>query len=244
MFHAQAQAEAVSGPKFEVASVKPFGAGGHGGRPSLDTEQFSWPGVALSNLIAQAYAVNSDLVTGPDWLGTEMYSVEGKIPAGAAEEEFGTMLQDLLTERFRLTLHHETRVIDGYDLVVARGGPKLKASAAADKGGRGQFGPDDATLTYNKATVSFFATMLMMRIRAGDLSENPGERPALVRVVDKTGLTGIYDIQLHYSLHGGDSPGEDIFGAVESQLGLNLKPTRVSVDMVVVDHAEKTPTGN
>jgi len=249
MLPAQSPAGPNNTPHFEVASVKTLPPGGRGGRPSGgpgrgDMSQFSWPGASLRNLLAQAWMVSSDQVTGPDWIGTEMYSIAAKIPEGTTSEDFSTMFRNLLTERFRMTLHRETKVIDGYDLIVAKGGPKLKESLQTTSDGRGQFGPDGATLTYNNTTMQVFAVNLMMRIRAGDLAENPGDRPAIVRIVDKTGLTGTYDIKLHYAMPRSDTPGDDMLHALESQLGLSLKPTKVSVEMVVVDHAEKTPTEN
>jgi len=155
------------------------------------------------------------------------------------------MLQNLLTERFRMTIHREIKVIDGYDLVVGKGGPRLKESVEAAEGGGGQFGPDGANLTFNKVTMQAFATRLGMRASdfLGRDSISTGS-PARVRIVDKTGLTGIYDIKLHYALASGDALGEDVFSAVQNQLGLSLKPTKVSVNMVVVDRAEKIPTEN
>jgi len=247
---AQTPDATLPGPHFEVAAVKSMPPGGRGGRPTggPGASQFSWPGVALINLIARAYMINSDQVKAPDWVNSEMYSVDAKIPAGATAEQFATMLQNLLAERFRMTVHHETKMIDGYDLVVAKGGPKLKESVESDGGGGGQFGPDGATMTFNKAPISMLATNLMFRLRGGDgdlspRNSEPGSR-AIVRVIDKTGLTGLYDIKLHYIPAGNETPGDDIFRAVESQLGLKLIPTKVSLDTVVVDHTEKVPTEN
>lgn len=245
IFHAQPQAAPAGGPEFEVASVKPFPGGGRGGRPSLDAEQFSWPGATLRQLIVWAYKVDSDQVSGPDWLDSEMYSVVAKIPAGSAQDAYVPMLRNLLAERFRMTVHHETKVLDGYDLVVAKGGPKLKESVQTQSGGRGSYGPNGADRTFNKITMQFFANQLGMR--ASDFREGPSMGPGptgRVRIVDKTGLTGEYDIELRYSLLGTDTPGDDIFSALESQLGLNLKPTKITVDMVIVDHAERTPMEN
>ena len=246
VFHVQPQeAGPAAGPEFEVASMKPFLGGGRGGRPSLDAGQFSWPGATLRQLIVWAYKVDSDQVSGPDWLDSEMYSVEAKIPAGSAQDAYVPMLRNLLAERFHMTVHHETKVLDGYDLVVAKGGPKLKESVQAQGGGRGSYGPNGADRTFNKVRMQAFAIQLGMRASdfRGGLSMGPG--PAgRVRIVDKTGLTGEYDIELRYSLPGDDTPGDDIFSALESQLGLSLKPTRISVDIVIVDHAERTPTVN
>lgn len=245
MFHAQTQAGPATGPEFEVASVKPFPGGGGGGRPSVDAQQFSWPGATLRQLIVWAHNVDSDQVSGPDWLDSAMYSVSAKIPAGSAQDAYVPMLRNLLAQRFRMTVHHGTKVLDGYDLVVAKGGPRLKQSVQAQSGGRGSYGPNGADRIFNKITIQRFATQLGMR--ASDFQEgfSPDARPLeRVRIVDKTGLTGEYDIELRYSLPGDHTPGDDIFSALVSQLGLNLKPTKITVDVVIVDHAEKIPIEN
>jgi len=240
---------AQTAPHFEVASVKVFSGNGRGGPPSggPGASQFSWSGVPLTGLIARAYMVSADQVTGPDWINSERYSVDAKLPDGALPEQFNVMLQNLLLERFQMKVHRETKVVSGYDLVVAKGGAKLKESVAANGGGGGQFGPDGATLTFNGSTIQAFADRLAMRIRMGDMSDSgamdPGG-PSIVRIADKTGLTGVYDIKLHYGLPRNDTPGEDLRSAVESQLGLNLKPAKISVDLIVVDRAEKVPPEN
>lgn len=72
---------------------------------------------------------------------------------------------------------------------------------------------------------------------------NP-EAPVTIPVRNKTGLTGFYSFTLHYASPGNDAPGLDLFGAVESQLGLKLMPTKVSLDIIIVDRAQKTPLEN
>lgn len=235
---------------FEVAAVKalpPGGRGGpmSGGPGSPDPGRFSAQGASLRNLIATAYMVGNDQVTGPDWMGTLMYSVTANVPAGTTGEQFNLMLQRLLAQRFQMTIHHETKTIDSFDLVVAKSGSKLKEAVPAPDtsgprpGGGGSYGPDGVSLTYNGTRMSFFANDLARR-----LSQLNPARGAIVRVADKTGLTGIYDIKLHYVRLGDDALGVDIFGAVESQLGLKLQPTKTTVDLIVVDRAERVPLEN
>jgi uncharacterized protein (TIGR03435 family) len=245
--HAQSRAAVAAGPKFEVAAVKALPGGGRGGPRSggpgtPDPGRFSWPAVSLRNLIAFAYGVNSDQVTGPNWMATEMYSVAANVPEGATKEQFNMMLQSLLPERFQMTLHHETKAIDGYDLVVVKGGSKLKEAAPATASGpqsSGSFGKDGATLTYTNVPAPYFVSDLTRRLS----QMNPGG-PVMVRVADKTSLTGTYSFTLQFARPADDTPGSDIFGALESQLGLKLVPTKVSVEMLVVDRAQKLPLEN
>jgi uncharacterized protein (TIGR03435 family) len=85
-----------------------------------------------------------------------MYSVSAKIQDGATAAQSYTMLQNLAIERFRMTLHHESGVIDGYELVAVKGDPKLKA-AAGESDGAGEFSPDGVTLAYVGVTIANFA---------------------------------------------------------------------------------------
>ena len=226
-------------PKFEVASVKALPPGSRFAPMTQDATRFTAPSTNLWVLVARAYGVDADQVMAPDWLNTSMYSVAANIPDGATKEQFSLMLQNLLAERFRLTVHRETKVIDGYELVVGKGGSKLKEAEPGPGGGGGQFGPDGAHLTYTKSTMSSFAGSLPMRFR-----QISGGDSAAIRVADKTGLAGVYDFTLNYDLPGREGQGVDIFGAIESQLGLKLQAAKLKVDFVVVDHAEKVPLEN
>src|SRR4051812_14049739 len=133
--------------QFEVASVKraapPEGPMGPMLLKLQDSTQNSMPagrlplkGVNLSiqartlrSLIASAYRMRPADVEGPDWIGELVFSVEARMPPGAAPEEANAMLQTLLEERFGLKLHKEERTLSGYALTVAKDGPKLKPAA-------------------------------------------------------------------------------------------------------------------
>src|ERR1019366_1602300 len=109
---------------FEVASVKPAGplpipSGGsssgsfsgssfrvRGGPGTDDPGQFTAPSVSLLTLLEMAYGVRFDQVSGPDWLISERYSIVAKLPPKTTKDQFNLMLQNLLAERFHLTLHH------------------------------------------------------------------------------------------------------------------------------------------
>jgi len=140
-----AQTEAQ--PSFEVASVKPAApqpmgrimVGMRGGPGSGDPGQINYSYVSLRNLVMNAYDVKGYQVSGPGWLDSERFDVVAKIPPNTTKEQFKLMLQNLLAERFKLTLHHETKESPMYALVVAKGGSKMKESvddtSTTDTGG-------------------------------------------------------------------------------------------------------------
>ncbi len=122
---------------FEVASVKPatpptdgrLMVGVRGGPGTPDPGQATFSNVTQRILLAKAYGVQDYQISGPGWLDSERYEIAVKVPKGATKEQFMVMLQNLLAERFKLTLHHETKELPQYALVVAKNGPKLKESA-------------------------------------------------------------------------------------------------------------------
>jgi uncharacterized protein (TIGR03435 family) len=144
---------AAESPTFEVASIKPAppptGMGlrimMRGGPGTPDPGQITYSNVSLKNVLMNAYAVKGYQINGPKWLDSERFDIVAKIPKGATKEQFQVMLQNLLAERFKLTLHHETKELPMYALVVGKGGPKMKetvddtatAPAAASQGGPG-----------------------------------------------------------------------------------------------------------
>src|SRR4051812_37386675 len=128
---------------FEVASVKPspppsgdrrvvmFG-GGRGGPGSNDPGRLTYTNTTLMSLVTQAYNVKSYQVTAPAWMETERYDVIAKLPdttPPVTKEQSAIMLQNLLAERFHLTLHHDSKEFQGFELVVGKNGSKLKESS-------------------------------------------------------------------------------------------------------------------
>jgi uncharacterized protein (TIGR03435 family) len=127
---------AAEPPTFEVASVKPaepqatgrISVGMRGGPGTPDPGQITYTNVSLKNVLMNAYGVKGYQINGPKWLDSERFDIVAKIPKGATKETFKLMLQNLLAERFKLALHHETKELPMYALVVGKGGPKLKES--------------------------------------------------------------------------------------------------------------------
>jgi uncharacterized protein (TIGR03435 family) len=269
---------------FEVASVKRtpppepgarvFYGPARGGPGSSDPGQITWANAALRNILMTAYAVQTYQITAPEWMNTERYDIVARVPAGATKAQVNLMWQNLLKERFRVVLHHESKEFQVDDLTVAKGGSKLKEtdlppdsepfSPAAgppklDKSGAREMNGYGSILTIfpgaNGATASLRAKGLPsseIAIRLAGYRQRP--------VIDKTGLTGRYDFTLDFTLdmtgipllpgfpaqadNNASDPGSDIASAVEKQLGLKLTPAKGKLDVIVVDRAEKTPTEN
>ncbi len=147
------------------------------------------------------------------------------------------MVQQLLAERFHLVVHAGKREVSGYGMVVAKGGPKLH-SVAPESVVQGQkAGESSQNFTFpgkvqgRGLAPAGIAGLLSVGMHAP--------------VVDHTGLTGMFNIDLNYAPDNStDSNLPSFFTAVEEQLGLRLKPEKVIVDTLVVDHADDAPTPN
>lgn len=127
--------------QFEVASVKisppivgntrPALMGMRGGPGTADPGQLTLGYMTMKNILAQAFGVKANQVTGPAWLDKtdgDHYDIVAKVPPGASREDGKIMLQSLLLERFGLAFHRETKDVQGYELVVGKNGSKLKES--------------------------------------------------------------------------------------------------------------------
>src|SRR5512140_1532752 len=116
--------------EFEVASVKPFSIGQVDGAVTLgakiDGAQVRMLGLTMRDLLASAYRSKVYLIIGPDWVATERYDINAKLPAGVSPEKLPEMLQSLLAERFGLKLHREKKDTPVYALLVGKPPLRLK----------------------------------------------------------------------------------------------------------------------
>jgi uncharacterized protein (TIGR03435 family) len=200
--------------RFEVASVKRSnpaspngGASGGPGTPS--PLRFTARNVYFVLLAMRAYGLERmfEVECALPWMMYERYEVAANVPPGTTKEEFRLMLQRLLQERLGLVAHRETKLMDGYRLVVAKGGAKLNRPAETPdnssagpavvvKGGVPQFSKtagsgelmtrDGITLRGRSQTVKWLASWLSQRLR--------------VPVIDATDLEGEYDFSITYAL--------------------------------------------
>jgi uncharacterized protein (TIGR03435 family) len=259
-------------PAFEVASVKRSGPqslrNSDGGPGSNDPGRFSFTSAVLRDLLYRAYGVDDyqQQISGPAWIDSERYDIAVRIPPGTTQKQFQQMLQNLLADRFKLVVHHETKQLPVYELVLGKNGSKLRKSVESPNATAASSGPPPPardrdgfpTLPAGRpGFVSGFgpgphghwtARQQPMSALAENLS---GQMATGRRVIDKTGLSGKYDFTLEYDLDlgnpsaaVGDGPVLSIFEAVQQQLGLRLVPGKAFFDVVVVDQAEKTPIEN
>ena len=154
-----------------------------------------------------------------------------------------SLLEALLADRFHLKVHHEMKILPMYDLVVARGGSKLKAEAPV--------APSPDAAKDPKAAKSRGITMGPGMLKGQGLSvvSIADQLSSIVQatVTDKTGLTGDFDFELKWTPNDAGpadgAPADDshisIFTAVQEQLGLKLQPTKGPVDTLIIDHAEQ-----
>lgn len=250
---------------FEAASVRPATPLGplglrsdqKGGPGTSDPGLFTCGNCSLYWVLADAYPIHGYDFSGPDWLQNEHFDFSAKIPAGATREEFQKMLQNLMAERFKLSVHREIRPMQVYELTVTKNGPKFKKGTPKEpSGGDSAPGPlkRDAdgfpilTSGMNMAMIPGHARMQSENQPMAWFAERLSEQLQMP-VTDATGLAGSYDFTLSWSWDE-DTPGAqaaaqaDLISTVQSQLGLKLEQKRGQWEVLVVDHMEKTPTEN
>jgi uncharacterized protein (TIGR03435 family) len=121
---------------FEVASIKPaepmqpghMMMGSRGGPGSADPGHLTYNNLSLKNMLVNAFGVKGYQISGPAWLDSERFDMVAKVPQGATKEQVRVMMQNLLKERFHLVVHHETKELPMYAMVVGKSGPKMKES--------------------------------------------------------------------------------------------------------------------
>jgi uncharacterized protein (TIGR03435 family) len=215
-------------PTFEVASVKPSAPSPdgrmrvmmRGGPGSPDPGQITYTNVSLKGVLQTAYNVKGYQISGPSWLDGQRFDIAAKLPKGATKEQFQKMLQNLLAERFKLVLHHDTKELPIYTLVIGKNGSKLKESAKEDpavtaaraseppsldgarikmdKDGKPQLPPG-----MGKGNMMMMMSPNGMQLTANgvkisnliDMLANQMGRP----IIDETNLAGEYDISLNFS---------------------------------------------
>jgi uncharacterized protein (TIGR03435 family) len=224
-------------PAYEVATIKPAEANGRG--------------VPLRTYIGWAFGVSPNIIgsiIGPDWINSTRYVIEGKAPDSIRDamqtmspaertKENDLMQQSLLADRFQLKAHFETREMPTYQLVLAKGGSKLKEE------------PDPSKHQFRTKSNGLLGSVTIHNlIDFLECAPDVGGR----EVIDKTGLDGLYDISLTWTplqtaAPGGgsgtapspDAEGASLFTAMEEQLGLKLVPAKGQQQVLVIDHIER-----
>jgi uncharacterized protein (TIGR03435 family) len=240
---------------------------------NADAGMLRYTNVSLKDCIRVAYRVKDFQVQGPDWIGNTRFDIVAKLPAGSSQDHIPEMLQALLADRFKLTLQRDTKEHAIYALVVAKGGPKLKpaevptgdGAVAGANSGRGAIPRGAVSMRMDPAGMHLQAPSVTLAT-LGEMISRFSERP----IVDMTGIQGQYDFDLVFlpettrgmpaAARGAmppPPPGESgrppsdaqaegagsIYDSVQ-RYGLKLEPRKAPMEVLVVDHIERTPTEN
>jgi bla regulator protein BlaR1 len=189
----------------------------------------------LKSLITSAYGVREVLIFGlPGWAEEARYDIRAKVTDadpkvldGISREQRRALMAAMLEDRFHLRLHAVTKNLPVYDLTVARGGPRFSESVRHGVEPHGEIGRTEYSATNASILgLSYFLEEVVERT-----------------VIDKTGLTGAYDLHLQWAPDLTGAPGSDtfpsIFTALQEQLGLKLQPNKGPVKTLIVDHLER-----
>ena len=225
-------------PAYDVVSIRINNSGDETSwGMHVGTDRFNATAIPLRTIIEFAYDVKPDLIVGLSGpVDSARFDIEAKaVPQdGSAprltDAQLIAMIIPLLADRFHLKAHLESQIKPVYDLVVTKGGPKLKLDPSERTGSNWNINNDNGkeVLTIDRASMPDLASTLADQVHRD--------------VIDKTGLTGHADITLKWSDDvAADAGGPDvisIFTAVEEQLGLKLQTSNGPVDTLVIDHAE------
>lgn len=214
---------------FDVASVKPSPPGAPS-TSDIQPGRFHCTNKSVAWLMWIAYGIQDNQITGaPDWVRSAGFDIDAKTKTDSASEmegQLGPLLQHLLEDRFRLKVHREDRPSTIYSLVIAKNGPKLKASDAPKPSMGNSLQDGKMVLKGEGISMASLARFL--------------SRQTARSVIDNTALTGSYDINLEWSSdQNPDSAPESIFSAIREQLGLRIEATKGSVNVVVVESVER-----
>jgi uncharacterized protein (TIGR03435 family) len=241
LFCVAALAAALSAqtPSFEAASIKPNRSSGGASSSRFTAGQLNMENVSLRKMTLMAYGIPDDrtyALAGPDWVGDERFDIVARYPGGTAPEQVRLMLQNMLAERFKLALHRETRQLPEYALTVAKGGSRIQPTDPGQSGTNGRPGRLEATKITMQKLADFFAKMIGMPVS------------------NETGMNGVYTFTLEWApdettrLEPDAPPAPSgkpsLFSALQEQLGLKLEGRKGPVEVLVVDHIDRTPTEN
>jgi uncharacterized protein (TIGR03435 family) len=206
---------------------------------TIDHNRFSATNVTFRQLLEVAYNIREDMISGISGpVESARFDVEAKVlppdsgaPPQISDKQLVAMVVPLLTERFQIKSHIEVKTLPVYELTVLKGTPKFKPSASQD--------PHDFSINLNGHDNDMALTA--KNVSMSGLADALADRVHRI-VLDKTGLTGQYDIELKWSpddvVDADPDKAISIFTALQEQLGLKLQSTHGPVNTLAVDHVE------
>lgn len=230
---------AQNAPAFDVASVKSTLAPrlGYGvERVIARPGSLIMSNVRLRTCIQWAYGVRDYQIDGPGWLGPpydygdpRRFEIAAKAPSGTPIPQLRLMLASLLADRFRMALHRERRNLTV--CYISRRPAPHKLQPSTDAEGEFRAAPSLTGLTLENATIEEFASLI--------------SGPLRMPVLDRTGLHGRFNFALDFSPYPVPSDFEYLYArSIREQLGLDFARRKASVEMLIVDRAEKQPAEN
>ena len=242
------------GPTFEAVSVKVNRSG-----ESRSSFRGTLSGISVTNqtlidIIRNVWGVNRlQIVGGPSWIGEDRFDIEAKASGKANRDELVAMMKTMLSERFKLAVHLETRPIPVYALVLARpdgrfGSGLRKSLATCDRTRVPEPGtpppapppPLDGVELPACGTNTGRGVLRAAGIELEAFTRNMAGAAGRI-IVDKTGLTGTFDMVLRFNSDPNDTSSDlpSLFAAVQEQLGLKLDPQTLPAEVLVVDRTER-----
>ena len=220
------------------------------------SSRFEAKNLPIKALIGIAYGNDMPIADAPDWANSEFYDIQArsdadtdarlaKLTENEVRLEKRHAFQVLLTERMGLKTHMEPRMTSLYHLTVAKGGLKMTATPVPPPPAEGEEPrpqPAADVQAHGSAKglelVGTHEPMRAICAALGSIMQAP--------VVDKTGLTGLYEFTIQFGGPWSQNNPESypsIFTAIQEQLGLKLEAVKESVPNLVIDHITK-PTDN
>ena len=244
---------ADANPGFDVVTVKPSEPGKQGKGFTFRGRDLMTFNTNLNDLLAMAYGVHAKQIVGaPDWAGSALYDIDGvpDVPGQPSSKQMETLIQKLLSDRFQLKFHHETRELSVYAITVVSGGPKMTKTTAGSADHPSFLFRGLGDLVVADMTIADFAKWMQSSVM---------DKP----VVDQSGLKDKYDFTLKWTpddsqfaqfrgtgtvtpaAGASDNPNAppSLYTAVQEQLGLKITATKAPDDVIVIDHVEK-PSAN
>lgn len=224
-------------PAFEVATIRANDSQTPANIIQITPGSLNFRNATLNFVIRWAYDVTDSQFNGPAWISSTRFDIVAKTAAPADEARMRLMLQSMLADRFGVKVHRETQAMQIYAITIAKGGPKFQESTTE--------GPSEIERT-NPMLLA--AHHISMKEVADRISQEIG-RP----VVDATGLKGRYEIRMDVTPYvtrsaGGGEGQLDmmsiLFTGFQDLLGLKLESRKDNVQILIVDHVEKSPTEN
>jgi uncharacterized protein (TIGR03435 family) len=236
-------------PKFDVMTVKPSDPNRPGKGFTMRGRHVITINTNLNDLITFAYGLHAKQIVGaPAWFGTEKFDLDGvpDVEGRPNSKQFKLLIQSALTDRFKLTFHHDQKELSVYALTVGKSGPKLTETIHQPS--------DPVNFLFRGKPGNLMVSNSTMKDFCDGMQAAVMDKP----VVDHTGLTARYDFNLNWTpdesqfeAMGGFKPPatEDpnappaLSTAMQEQLGLKFDAVKAPADVFVIDHVEK-PSAN